>query len=355
MEQQLSKIHNRFQELIQLINDPALLAEAKTYAKLQKEYSELAKIVHIHQSYQQIKAEILTTRELLQNNEEGIRELAREELHKLQKEEEQLQQTLKELLLPKDPNDSKNSILEIRAGIGGQEAAIWAGDLFRMYQRLAEKKKWTMEVLDYTESTSGGFKEIITVIKGEDVYAMLKYESGVHRVQRVPDTETQGRIHTSAVSVAVLPEVDEVEVDINMKDIRKDTFCSSGPGGQSVNTTYSAIRLTHIPTGIVVSCQDEKSQLKNFDKAMKVLRSRLYDKAQKAQQEEIGATRKSMIGSGDRSEKIRTYNYPQARITDHRINYSQHNLAAVLEGELDNFIEALRVAECTSKISEQMK
>jgi peptide chain release factor 1 len=246
-------------------------------------------------------------------------------------------------------------ILEIRAGTGGDEAAIFAGDLFRMYQRFAEGKGWKMSVLDYTEGSSGGYKEIISTVSGDDVYAILKYESGVHRVQRVPATETQGRIHTSAASVAVLPEMEEVEVDLNMNDIRKDTYCSSGPGGQSVNTTYSAVRLTHIPTGIVVTCQDEKSQIKNLDKALTVLRSRIYEMEIEKQNQEIGEQRKSMVRSGDRSDKIRTYNYPQGRVTDHRIGYSVHNLPVVLNGDLDDIIEHLRIADHGDKLREGLQ
>jgi peptide chain release factor 1 len=278
--------------------------------------------------------------------------MAKRELDELNPQKEDIEETLKTMLIPKDPNDSKNAVLEIRAGTGGDEAAIFAGDLFRMYQRFAEKSKWKLEVLDLTEGTSGGYKEIISMVTGEDVYGKLKYESGVHRVQRVPTTETQGRVHTSAASVAVLPEMDEVDVEVNMNDIRKDTFCSSGPGGQSVNTTYSAVRLTHLPTGLVVSCQDEKSQLKNLDKALKVLRSRLYEIELQKHQDEVGAQRRSMVGSGDRSDKIRTYNYPQGRVTDHRIGYSVHNLPTVMDGEIGDFIEQLQIAENAEKLKE---
>jgi len=256
------------------------------------------------------------------------------------------------MLIPRDPNDSKNIILEIRAGTGGDEAAIFGGDLFRMYQRFCEKRGWKMAVMDLQEGSAGGYKEIISSVSGEDVYGQMKFESGVHRVQRVPATETQGRVHTSAATVAVLPEMDEVEVEIDMNDVRKDTYCSSGPGGQSVNTTYSAVRLTHTPSGIVVTCQDQKSQLKNFEKALKVLRSRLYEIELERHNQEVGDQRRSMVGSGDRSDKIRTYNYPQGRVTDHRIGYSQHNLPTVMDGDIGPFIENLRIAEAAEKMSQ---
>jgi peptide chain release factor 1 len=259
------------------------------------------------------------------------------------------------LLIQKEPNDSKNIIIEVRAGAGGDEAAIFAGDVFRMYQRFAERQKWKMDIIDFTEGSSGGYKEVIANVAGDDVYGKMKYESGVHRVQRVPNTETQGRVHTSAASVAVLPEMDEVEVEIDLNDVRKDTFCSSGPGGQSVNTTYSAIRLTHIPSGLVVQCQDEKSQIKNFDKALKVLRSRLYELELKKHNDTVGAQRREMVGSGDRSDKIRTYNYPQGRVTDHRIGYTVYNLPVVMDGALNDFIEELRLAENAQRLQEGVK
>ncbi|PTB92381.1 peptide chain release factor 1, partial [Marivirga lumbricoides] len=282
----------------------------------------------------------------------GFREMAKLELEELNPQKEHLEEILKKMLIPKDPKDEKNAVLEIRAGTGGDEAAIFAGDLFRMYQRFSEKNGLKITVLDLTEGTSGGYKEIISTVTGNEPYGTLKYESGVHRVQRVPATETQGRVHTSAASVAVLPEVDEVQVEIDMNDIRKDTYCSSGPGGQSVNTTYSAVRLTHLPTGMIVTCQDEKSQLKNFDKALKVLRSRLYEIELAKQMDEIGAQRKTMVRSGDRSDKIRTYNYPQGRVTDHRIGYTVHNLPAIMNGELEDIIENLQIAENASKLNE---
>jgi len=284
--------------------------------------------------------------------DQEFKEMAKMELEELTPKLEKIVEELKQMLIPKDSNDSKNIILEIRAGTGGDEAAIFAGDLFRMYQRFSEKRGWKLSVMDVMEGTSGGYKEIITTISGEDVYGLMKFESGVHRVQRVPQTETQGRVHTSAASVAVLPEMEELEVEIDMNEVRKDTYCSSGPGGQSVNTTYSAVRLTHIPTGIVVQCQDQKSQLKNFDKALGVLRSRIYEIELAKQNQEIGAQRKSMVGSGDRSDKIRTYNYPQGRVTDHRIGYSQHNLPNVMDGEIGEFIERLRIAENAEKLKE---
>jgi peptide chain release factor 1 len=329
------------------------MADMNKYSKLNKEYKDLEKIVIKYDKYKNVLENINSTKKLLNTEKDPeFREMAKMELEVLIAQEEEMQEELRKMLIPKDPNDSKNVILEIRAGTGGDEAAIFAGDIFRMYQRFAEKQSWKMNILDLTEGTSGGYKEIISTISGEDVYGMMKFESGVHRVQRVPATETQGRVHTSAASVAVLPEMDEVEVEVNMNDIRKDTFCSSGPGGQSVNTTYSAIRLTHIPSGLVVSCQDEKSQIKNFEKALKVLRSRLYEIELKRHNDEVGAQRKSMVGSGDRSDKIRTYNYPQGRVTDHRIGYSVHNLPVVMDGEIRDFIEELRIAENAEKLKE---
>lgn len=268
----------------------------------------------------------------------------------IEKQKNEMEEDLRKMLIPKDPNDSKDCILEIRSGTGGDEAAIFAGDLFRMYQRFSEKQNWNLTILDLTFGTSGGYKEIISSVSGADVYGMLKYESGVHRVQRVPATETQGRVHTSAATVAVLPEMEEVDVEIDMNEVRKDTYCSSGPGGQSVNTTYSAVRLTHEPSGIVVTCQDQKSQIKNFEKALKVLRSRIYEIELAKHNEEVGAQRRSMVGSGDRSDKIRTYNYPQSRVTDHRINKTVYNLPEVMEGSIEDFISALRFAENAEKM-----
>lgn len=351
MTDKLEAIKERFQEVEALIMQPAIIADRKKYTDLSKEYKDLKKIVEAYDYYQKILNDIDSARVLLSTEKEPeFKEMAKEELALLEEQKEVAEEGLKKMLIPKDPNDSKNIILELRSGTGGDEAAIFAGDLFRMYKHFAENNGWRLNVLDFTEGTAGGYKEIICTVTGEEVYGMMKYESGVHRVQRVPTTETQGRVHTSAASVVVLPEVDEVEVEIDMNEIRKDTFCSSGPGGQSVNTTYSAVRLTHIPTAIVVSCQDEKSQIKNFEKALKVLRARLYERALKKQQEAIGAERKSMVRSGDRADKIRTYNYPQGRVTDHRIGYTAHNLPAVLDGEIGAIIEALRIADNAEKL-----
>lgn len=353
MLDQLEAIRERFNEVAQQIVQPEAVSDQKRFMKLSKEYKDLEKIVVQYQAYTQLLEEIENARQIIATEkDEDFRELAKAELDELLPRRETLEETLKELLIPKDPNDSKNVILEIRGGTGGDEAAIFAGDLFRMYQRFCEKMGWRMSLVDYTEGTSGGYKEIITEIEGEDVYGKMKFESGVHRVQRVPATETQGRIHTSAASVAVLPEAEEVDVDINMNDIRKDTFCSSGAGGQSVNTTYSAVRLTHIPTGLVVQCQDERSQLKNFDKALTVLRSRLYEIELQKHNDAIASQRKTMVGSGDRSDKIRTYNYPQSRVTDHRIGLTVYNLPAVMDGDIGDFIEQLRIAENAERLKE---
>lgn len=353
MLDQLEAIRERFNEVAQQIVQPEVVSDQKRFMKLSKEYKDLEKIVVQYQAYTQLLEEIDNAKQIIATEkDEDFRELAKAELDELLPRRETLEETLKEMLILKDPNDSKNVILEVRGGTGGDEAAIFAGDIFRMYQRFCEKMGWRMSLVDYTEGTSGGYKEIITEIEGEDVYGKLKFESGVHRVQRVPATETQGRIHTSAASVAVLPEAEEVDVELNMNDIRKDTFCSSGAGGQSVNTTYSAVRLTHIPTGLVVQCQDERSQLKNFDKALTVLRSRLYEIELQKHNDAIASQRKTMVGSGDRSDKIRTYNYPQSRVTDHRIGLTVYNLPSVMDGDIGEFIEQLRIAENTERLKE---
>jgi len=353
MVDKLEAIRQRFNEVAEAILDPNIMSDMKRYTSLNKEYKELNKINDVYTQYKNILDNIDSSKKVLNvEKDPDFREMAKEELESLAVQKEQIEAVIKELLIPKDPNDSKNIILEIRGGSGGDEASIFAGDIFRMYQRYCERMNWKMELIDATEGTSGGYKEIICSVAGDDVYGKMKFESGVHRVQRVPATETQGRIHTSAASVAVLPEVEEVDIQLNMNDIRKDTFCASGPGGQSVNTTYSAIRLTHIPSGTVVQCQDEKSQMKNFDKALKVLRSRIYEIEYKKQQDELGKERNSMIGSGDRSDKIRTYNYPQSRVTDHRIGLTTHNLPGVMDGNIDNFIEELRLAENAERLKE---
>jgi peptide chain release factor 1 len=353
MIDKLEAIKQRFETVADLIVQPDAMKDMKKYSQLGKEYKELEKIVLKYKEYRDLLSNIETAKKVLATEKDPeFRDMAKLELDGLYPAKDAIEEEIKELLIPKDPNDSKNVIMEIRAGSGGDEASIFAGDLYRMYQRFAETQGWQFNTMDFTEGTSGGYKEIIVNISGDDVYGKMKFESGVHRVQRVPATETQGRIHTSAASVVVLPEMEDVDVEINMNDIRKDTFCSSGPGGQSVNTTYSAIRLTHIPTGVVVSCQDEKSQIKNFEKALKVMRSRLYDLELQKHNDMVGAQRKSMVGSGDRSDKIRTYNYPQGRVTDHRIGYTVYNLPTVMDGSIEDFIEQLRIAENAEKLKE---
>lgn len=353
MLDRLEQIKIRFEEVGQLIVQPDIVSDMRQFSALSKEYKDLEKIVEVYNEYKNVLGNLESAKEVLANEkDEEFREMAKMELDELEPKKEEMEEEIKVMLIPKDPNDSRNIIMEIRAGAGGDESALFAGDLFRMYQRFSEKKGWKFTMTDFSDGTAGGFSKVVAKIQGEDVYGALKFESGVHRVQRVPATETQGRVHTSAASVAVLPEVDDVEVDIDMNDIRKDLFCASGPGGQSVNTTYSAVRLTHIPTGLVVQNQDQKSQLKNFDKALNELKSRIYAIELKKQQEEIGAERKSMVGSGDRSDKIRTYNWPQGRVTDHRINMTVYNLDAVINGEVGDFIENLRMAENSEKMKE---
>ena len=353
MQDKLEAIKERFHEVGQQIIQPEVVNDMQRYTKLSKEYSDLEKVVKQYDAYQKLLKDIAGARELVNTEKDPeMREMAKEELNELQPQQEAMESALKEMLIPKDPNDSRNSILEVRAGTGGDEAAIFAGDLFRMYQRFCEKMGWRLSILDFTEGTNGGYKEIVSKVEGEDVYGKLKFESGVHRVQRVPATESQGRVHTSAATVAVLPEAEEVDVEINMNDVRVDTFNSSGAGGQSVNTTYSAVRLTHMPSGLVVSCQDERSQLKNKARALEVLRSRLYEIELKKHNDAISSQRLSMVGSGDRSDKIRTYNYPQSRVTDHRIGYTVYNLPTVMEGEIGEFIEQLRIAENAERMQE---
>lgn len=351
MIEKLESIKHRFEEVGQLIVQPDAMADMKTYTKLNKEYRDLEKIVKKYDEYKNVLDNLESAREVLKTEKDpDFREMAKVEIDELEPKIEEYEEELKYMLIPKDPNDSKNIILEIRAGAGGDEASIFAGDLFRMYEQFAVNMGWKLSILSFSEGTAGGFKEIIASVEGEDVYAKMKFESGVHRVQRVPATESQGRVHTSAATVAVLPEAEEVDVDLNMGDVRKDTFRASGAGGQHINKTESAVRLTHAPSGIVVECQDGRSQHANYDKALKVLRSRLYEIELKKHNDEISSQRKTMVGSGDRSDKIRTYNYPQGRVTDHRIGYSVHNLPNVMNGHIEDFVEELRMAENSEKL-----
>ena len=349
----LEGVKARFDEVAQLITDPAVISDMDRYVKLNKEYKQLEPVIEAYVAYRDLLSNIRSAREILADEkDEELKEMAKEELESYNQQVSPLEEEIKLLLLPKDPEDDKNAIVEIRAGTGGDEASIFAGDIYRMYVKFFESRKWKVSTTSFTEGTVGGYKEIIMDVSGEGVYGVMKYESGVHRVQRVPQTETQGRVHTSAATVAVLPEAEDFDVEVKQADIRKDTYCSSGPGGQSVNTTYSAIRLTHIPTGIVVTCQDEKSQLKNLDKAMKELRTRLYNLEYQKRMDEISSQRKTMVSSGDRSAKIRTYNYPQGRVTDHRINLTLYNLQAIINGDLQEVIEKLQMAENAEKLKE---
>jgi len=337
----LEQFEKRFEELTRQMADPAVIANSDQYRKVAKEHSELAEAVGKFREWKKVAGGLSQARGMLGDADADLQAMAQEEIAQLEPELARIEEEINVLLLPKDPNEDKNIVLEIRAGTGGDEATLFAAEMFRLYSRYAEGKGWKMEVMSSSESAAGGLKEVIALVTGGKVFRNLKYESGVHRVQRVPVTEQQGRVHTSAITVAVLPEADEVEVKLEPKDVRVDTFCSSGPGGQSVNTTYSAVRLTHLPTGLVVSCQDEKSQIKNRAKAERVLRSRLYELELEKQQATLGAERRSMVGTGDRSEKIRTYNFPQNRLTDHRIGFTLHQLDAVMDGKLQPVIDAL--------------
>jgi peptide chain release factor 1 len=354
MLDKLAAIKNRYEELEEQMSDPSVIADMRKFVQINKDYKELEPIVKAYIEYKDIVENIESSKEIISTEtDEEFKEMAKEELAELQKRKDEMDEEIRVLLIPKDPQDAKNSILEIRAGTGGDEASIFAGDLYRMYQKYCESKGWKFETVDITEGTVGGFKEVIVNVSGKDVYGTLKYESGVHRVQRVPQTETQGRVHTSAATVAVLPEAEEFDITLNPADIRKDTYCSSGPGGQSVNTTYSAIRLTHKPSGIVVTCQDEKSQLKNLDKAMKVLRSRIYEIEHQKYLDEISDKRKTMVSTGDRSAKIRTYNYSQGRVTDHRIGINLYNLSNFMDGDIQEIIDKLQMAENAERLKEQ--
>ncbi len=351
--EKLEAINQRYQEVGELITRPDIMSDMKRYIQLSKEYKDLQPIIDAFLEYRNVLDNKKSAKDILSNEKDSeFREMARAELDELAEKEEELEEKIRLLLIPSDPQDSKNAIVEIRAGTGGDEAAIFAGDIYRMYTKYCESKRWKTELVDMNEGTSGGFKEIIFNVIGDGVYGLMKYESGVHRVQRVPQTETQGRVHTSAATVAVLPEADEFDIDLKPSDIKKETFCSSGPGGQSVNTTYSAVRLTHTPTGIVVSCQDQKSQIKNMEKAMKVLRTRLFDMEYKKYLDEISSQRKTMVSTGDRSAKIRTYNYPQGRVTDHRISLTLYNLPVIMDGDIQDIIDALQVAENAEKLKE---
>jgi peptide chain release factor 1 len=353
MLNKLDFLKEKYDELSRQISDPAVIADSQSWQKLMKEHAHMEPIVNKYIEYVTISKQYDDAKEMLKDKmDDDLKDMVKEELKQLTEDLETIEQDLKVLLIQKDPNDGKNVIVEIRAGVGGDEAGLFAGDLFRMYSMYAERRRWKIDLMSTSEQGIGGYKEIIFMIKGKGAYSRLKYESGGHRVQRVPDTESSGRIHTSSATVAVLPEVDDIDIEISPNDVRVDVFRSSGNGGQSVNTTDSAVRLTHIPTGIVISCQDEKSQLKNKDKAFKILKARLYDKYQQEQDDEQAAQRKSQIGSGDRSQRIRTYNYPQGRVSDHRINLTLYKLEAFLNGDLDEMIEALITTEQAEQLRE---
>ncbi len=349
----LDGLKMKYEEMSEKLTDPQIISDVKQFIQLTKEYKEIKPIVETADKFRTALANLAEAKDVLANEkDEEFREMAREEVNILEPALERMEEEIKLLLIPKDPQDNKNAIVEIRGGTGGDEAAIFAGDLLRMYIKYVESKGWRYEITNTSEGTSGGYKEVVMKVSGANVYGTMKYESGVHRVQRVPQTETQGRVHTSAASVAVLPEAEEFDIEVSMNDIRKDTYCSSGPGGQSVNTTYSAVRLTHIPSGIVVQCQDQKSQLKNFDKAFEELRTRIFNLEYQKYLDEIASKRKTLVSTGDRSAKIRTYNYPQGRITDHRINYTIYNLSAFMDGDIQGVIDELIVAENAERLKE---
>jgi peptide chain release factor 1 len=351
MFEKLAQIEKNYEELTEQISSPEIMSDMKTYAKTMKQHRALGEIVEKYRQVKKMREDLTGAREMADlADDDEMRQMAEDEILDIESRLPEAEEELKVLLLPKDPNDEKNVILEIRAGTGGDEATLFAAEMLRMYARYAERQGWRMDIMEASETGVGGVKEAIAMIEGDNVYSKMRYESGVHRVQRVPQTETSGRIHTSAVTVAVLPEAEEVDVQINQNDLRIDTFCSSGPGGQSVNTTYSAVRITHLPTGVVVSMQDEKSQIKNREKAMRVLRARLQEIEEQKQHDALSAERKSMVGSGDRSEKIRTYNFKENRVSDHRIGLTIHQLDLVMEGQLDEFIDALRTHYQTEKL-----
>jgi peptide chain release factor 1 len=356
MFERLDQTELKYEELNKALSSPDIVSDSARFQKTAKAHSELAPIVEKYREYKDLTRGIQESKAMLADESDPeMRAYAQDELTQLEGRVLQVEADLKVLLLPKDPNDEKNVVLEIRAGTGGDEATLFAAEIFRMYTRYAESQRWKVEVLSTSESTVGGLKEVIAIIEGQGVYSRMKYESGVHRVQRVPQTETQGRVHTSAVTVAVLPEAEDVDIKIEAKDIRIDTFCSSGPGGQSVNTTYSAVRITHLPTNTVVSCQDEKSQIKNREKGMRVLRARLYEMEQQKQQDALAKERKAMVGSGDRSEKIRTYNFAQDRVTDHRIGFTAHQLKEFMDGRIQPMIDALITHFQAEKMKQEME
>ncbi len=351
--QKIDDLKVKLDSIQEQLSDPDVMKDMKKYVQLNKDYKELQPIIAAGEKYKKMVADYAAAKDIIVNEkDEELKDMAKEEVASLDVALPNMEQEIRLLLVPADPEDGKNAIMEIRGGTGGDEAAIFAGDLFRMYSKYVEKKGWKLEVTSSSPGAAGGYKEIIFTVSGDGVYGLLKYESGVHRVQRVPQTETQGRLHTSASSVAVLPEAGEFDIELNEKDIRKDIFCASGPGGQGVNTTYSAIRLTHVPTGIVVQCQDERNQMKNYEKALNELRTRLYNMEYQKYLDGISAKRKTMVSTGDRSAKIRTYNYPQSRVTDHRINWSTHNLPVFMDGEIQEVIDQLQIAENAERLKE---